>query len=408
MTTVRSDAQSAEEQAEDETVLTEEKQETPEEVAARLRRRARRKEGAFRWVDKSTLHVARAVGLVALFVALLMIGPLSLGLTSNVVLTDSMNGSIERGDIALTQHFSQSHDKLDVGDVALISKDGQAPYLHRVVEVNDDGTYTTRGDANNTNDVFKAANTDIQGVHWNKIGQPLATVLVLFSLNLGWWGELFKALFTGNFASVGSLLPFAPWGLIILVVFAILAWSLVPSILERIARRSQERQRETIARLQATVIVHDTAIGSHDESLDDIQPVVDEFKEEKAKKAAEEAAFLEQQKTAWDSFDPTKPIYDEPEESSFSLFGEPDDAPLPSFGEPDDAPLPVFSLEEDHDDVHAFVASVAARHNTVLPPSSGSLRAELPVVASSRVRETVPARSAHSVFDLDDSFRVGD
>ncbi|MDQ1130949.1 S24/S26 family peptidase [Microbacterium sp. SORGH_AS_0888] len=408
MTTVRSDAQSVEEQDEDETVLNEGEQENPEEVAARLRRRARRKEGVFRWVDKSTLHVARAVGLVALFVALLMTGPLSLGLTSNVVLTDSMAGSIERGDISLTKHFSQSHDKLDVGEVALISKDGQVPYLHRVVEVNDDSTYTTRGDANNTNDVFKASNTDIQGVHWNKIGQPLATVLVLFSLNFGWWGELFKALFTANFASVGSLLPFGPWGLIILVMFAILTWSLVPSILERIARRSQERQRETIARLQATVTVHDTAIGSHDESLDDIQPVVDELKEEKARKAAEEAAFLEQQKTAWDSFDPTKPIYDEPEESPFSMFGGSDDVPLPTFGEPDDAPLPVFDLEDDHEDVHAFVASVAARHNTVLPPSSGSLRTELPAVASLRVHETAPARNEHSLFDLDDSFRVGD
>lgn len=407
MTTVRSDTQSPEELV-DESADAEEVEETPEEVAMRLRRRARRKEALYNFVDFWTSRAGNAIAIIAFVIFCLFIGPPSSGLTSNVVLTDSMSGSIERGDISLTKHFSQAHDKLDVGDVALFSKDGDVPFLHRVVAVNDDGSYTTRGDANDSNDLFKPTNEDVQGVHWNHIGQPLAAVLALFSVNLGWFGKFFKYLFAGDFSVVGALLPFAPWGILMLISAAILTWGVIPFILGRIARRSQERQRLTIARLQATVTVHETAIGSHDESLDDIQPVVDEFKEEKARKEAEEAAFREQQATAWDAFDPTKPIYDEPEEQAFPLFDERDDAPLPMFGEPEDAPLPNFSLEDDHDDVHAFVASVAARHNTVLPPSSRSLRAELPVVASSRVRETVPARSAHSVFDLDDSFRVGD
>ncbi len=407
MTTVRSDTQSTDEMTEDAEVA-EEEQETPEEVAIRLRRRARRKEALYNIVDFWTSRAGNATAIVAFVIFCLFIVPPALGLTSNVVLTDSMSGSMERGDISLTKHFSQGHDKLDVGDVALFSKDGDVPYLHRVMAVNDDGTYMTRGDANDSNDLFKPTNEEVQGVHWNVVPQPLAAFLVLFSVNLGWFGEFFKYLFAGEFSVVGALLPFAPWGILMLVFAAFLTWGVIPFILGRIARRSQERQRLTIARLQATVTVHETAIGSHDESLDDIQPVVDEFKEEKARKEAEEAAFREQQATAWDAFDPTKPIYDEPEEQAFPLFDERDDAPLPMFGEPEDAPLPNFSLQDDHDDVHAFVASVAARHNTVLPPSSGSLRAELPVVASSRVRETVPARSAHSVFDLDDSFRVGD
>ena len=79
--------------------------------------------------------------------------PSVLGITPLVVLSGSMSGDadghIEVGDLVFV--VDAEYSELKVGDVVTY-RDGKSFTTHRIIGTNDDGTYITKGDANNTED----------------------------------------------------------------------------------------------------------------------------------------------------------------------------------------------------------------------------------------------------------------
>lgn len=375
-------------EAEDATEDTEEAQATednPEEALKKLTKRITRRQRLFHLADEATNSIGWGVWIVAIVVAVLFLIPIALGLTSSVVLTESMTGTINKGDIALTVPYDKNSPALQVGDVALITQDDGSQFLHRITEVNDDGTYTTKGDANNKADMFKPTNADIDGTLFNVLKQPVSGVLVLFSVNFKWFGSFGEALFSGNWPAVGGLLVLAPWGFLILALTAFVFWSVIPRILQRIINRanlSAAVEREKIKQ----------AVEGHEESLEEIEPVVEEFKEEKAKKEADEAAFKSAQAKAWDEFDPTAPIYDEPEEV--------DSNPFTAAYEVES--LPEVGVVPEADSVDNFLRQLQQRHGTA-GLTSRSSQSDLPVLdASTRTDDTSKHIAQASAFYLEE------
>jgi phage repressor protein C with HTH and peptisase S24 domain len=50
------------------------------------------------------------------------------------------------------------------GDIVLVETRSHGRYIHRVVEVVEDGTYRLRGDANDTADLTPVGRTEVDGV----------------------------------------------------------------------------------------------------------------------------------------------------------------------------------------------------------------------------------------------------
>ena len=80
--------------------------------------------------------------------------PSAFGVTSMIVLSGSMSGDapdhIEVGDLIITK--SVDPETLKVGDVITYMEQGTTAVTHRIIGVNDDGSFKTKGDANNAED----------------------------------------------------------------------------------------------------------------------------------------------------------------------------------------------------------------------------------------------------------------
>ena len=81
-----------------------------------------------------------------------------LGIQSFVVLSGSMQPTITVGGIVYTQ-MQASYQK---GDIVAF-KSGDVNVTHRIVDVENDGSFVTRGDANNASDSKTVAVNDILG-----------------------------------------------------------------------------------------------------------------------------------------------------------------------------------------------------------------------------------------------------
>ena len=425
--------------------------ETEEQSAEekRYRRRIVWKQRLFKWVDEVSNSAGYAVWVMAAFVAILFLVPWALNLQSTVVLTESMSGTIEKGDVILTKPFSSEHDKLEVGDIALFKNAGSS-FTHRVQSVNEDGTYTMRGDANDSADLFKPSNYDIEGVVVNTIHQPQAGILSLFSLNYEWFGAFWAALSSGQWATVGSLLPVAPWGFLILLFAAVLFWVVIPRLLRRIVAKANIRAALELERIRRSVEAHEETITEHDEELAELEPVVDELKpaldemrpvvqelkqeheQQKAEKQAEFQKQVEANENYWDlvaSYDP-EADYDEAEElfgskqesasseddESESLFGALPEATA-VFGADDDEGVtrPVvdslWDLEDDEDEAVAVARATSAMpanpfesivtKSTRQNAPASSLRADKRSDAQSHAPAKRESRTRASAWDLD-------
>ena len=393
----------------------------------RYRRRIVWKQRLFKWTDEVSNSAGYAVWVVAAFVAILFLVPYALNLQSTVVLTESMSGTIEKGDVILTKSFSSEHDKLEVGDIALFKNAGSS-FTHRVESVNEDGTYTMRGDANDSADLFKPSNDDIEAVVVNTIHQPQAGILSLFSLNYEWFGAFWAALSSGQWATAGSLLPLAPWGFLILLFAAVLFWVVIPRVLQRIVTKANLRAALELERIRRSVAAHEEAITEHGESISEIEPVVEEIKEEKAKKEAEDAALAEAQAKAWDDADFTN-IYDEPEDSSdddafFDVYNKQFNTDIPSAWTPEpdeDSAFDVFEtfapktrgggLPALSDPTPRFTPNAPTNPFDRLTPrvsttrsevTRASLRAETDEFAALGIRASQQSRNEASAFDLEE------
>lgn len=100
--------------------------------------------------------------------------PSIFGVTPMVVLSGSMSGTqeghIEVGDLVFIG--STDPEALEVGDVVAYMN-GQTAVTHRVTAIEESGdgsrVFTTKGDANNTEDTSKVTEAQLIGVYWGRI-----------------------------------------------------------------------------------------------------------------------------------------------------------------------------------------------------------------------------------------------
>lgn len=102
--------------------------------------------------------------------------PKVFGVAPMVVLTGSMSGDasdhIEPGDLIFVKDCDV--DDLEVGDVITYMPDkSRTAVTHRIIEVKTDDNgvrcYTTKGDANNTQDKLPVYDSQIVGIYWFRI-----------------------------------------------------------------------------------------------------------------------------------------------------------------------------------------------------------------------------------------------
>lgn len=99
--------------------------------------------------------------LIGIMAVVLFAIPTIAGYKPFVVLSGSMEPDIKTGAIA----YNNSHAKVEdvkVGDV-IVFKAGKSFVTHRVIKINDNKTFTTKGDANQNEDLALVKYEDFQG-----------------------------------------------------------------------------------------------------------------------------------------------------------------------------------------------------------------------------------------------------
>jgi signal peptidase I len=111
----------------------------------------------------TAITVESIVVIIAFFAGVFPVYPV-------VILTDSMEGTFDRGSIVFVEKVSQGDAFLSVGEGDIIHFTGQTgvEYVHRVVEFRFDGygerVYITQGDAVETADTFHVPQENVLGV----------------------------------------------------------------------------------------------------------------------------------------------------------------------------------------------------------------------------------------------------
>ncbi len=86
--------------------------------------------------------------------------PSLFGYSTLTVETGSMSGTIEIGDMILIKDTGD----YKIGDiVTFLPEDDKVPTTHRIIFCNDDGTFVTKGDSNNTKDLEPVSKDEILG-----------------------------------------------------------------------------------------------------------------------------------------------------------------------------------------------------------------------------------------------------
>lgn len=127
---------------------------------ARPSSQSTREWAVFTVVIGSRVYRAMLLTLVAIAFA-----PLLLSWQAYVIKSASMEPSIGVGDVALARPFA-TDEKVDVGRVYMFqdpSTDTERILVHRVVELRNEGDFTTKGDANTTPDTTPITAADITG-----------------------------------------------------------------------------------------------------------------------------------------------------------------------------------------------------------------------------------------------------
>lgn len=146
--------------------------------------------------------------------------PSAFGVTSMIVLSGSMSGDapdhIEVGDLILTK--SVDPQTLKVGDVITYMEEGTTAVTHRIIGINEDGSFKTKGDANNAEDREPV-------LHENIVGK-----------------------FVFRIPKLGDIAMFAqtPFGMMVFIGIPLLAY-----ILLDIAARSKQNKRKKKAEEKA-------------------------------------------------------------------------------------------------------------------------------------------------------------
>ena len=110
-----------------------------------------------------------------------------LGYKSYIIKTNSMEPTISINDVVITKKVKK--EKIKKGDVITFLQDGEV-ITHRITQIEDNGNYTTKGDNNNIEDIFKITYENIEGKHiltipyLGKIVQALDNKIVFLIITL--------------------------------------------------------------------------------------------------------------------------------------------------------------------------------------------------------------------------------
>lgn len=102
-----------------------------------------------------------ALILISLTVVIMLIVPKVIGIRPFVVLSGSMEEEIKTGAVAYSDSNAKVED-VKVGDIIVFKLD-ETYVTHRVVKINEDNTFTTKGDANQTEDFAPVKFEDFKG-----------------------------------------------------------------------------------------------------------------------------------------------------------------------------------------------------------------------------------------------------
>lgn len=105
--------------------------------------------------------------IVLLAIAAVLIVPKLLGWGQYVVLSGSMEPKLPVGSIVIAKPYE--NQELKEGDIITYQLSGDKKVTHRVYAVNDDGTYITKGDANNAEDAGSVTKDRIEGIFFMDI-----------------------------------------------------------------------------------------------------------------------------------------------------------------------------------------------------------------------------------------------
>lgn len=132
--------------------------------------------------------------IVCIVFAAIMV-PLLFGIKPSVVLTGSMEPTVPTGAVAwCNSNFTE--DDLTDDTIAVYEPEQGTEVMHRIIAVNGDGTYTFKGDNNNTEDLGHPTGAQINSLymfHIPLIGQWLTwvvdnkvvVIIVFLILNIG-------------------------------------------------------------------------------------------------------------------------------------------------------------------------------------------------------------------------------
>ncbi|MBX8939275.1 signal peptidase I [Enterococcus gilvus] len=160
------------------------------EVDYQVNSETKRKKSTLQWIT-SGIAIVVSILLIPILIANLVIIvkgslnpeeiPTVMGYAPMAVVTDSMNtgksDAIKAGDMVVTKKTNV--DKLAVGDIIMF-KNNQSAIIHRIVGYNEaTNTFTTKGDANNTEDIDPVQKKNIIGKYMLRV--PKVGDLILFS-----------------------------------------------------------------------------------------------------------------------------------------------------------------------------------------------------------------------------------
>jgi len=142
------------------------------------------------------------VGIIIAFSIIFVSGQaLSTQIPIVAVESNSMVPTFQKGDILIIQGVSK--DELKIGDVVVFSVPGQPiPVVHRIIKINSDTTFQTKGDANNGQLPFE------KSVEYEQIyGKQVFTIPYLGWVKIG---------------LIEYVLPNILWVIIVIVVLALI------------------------------------------------------------------------------------------------------------------------------------------------------------------------------------------
>ena len=115
----------------------------------------------------------------------LLVGSGSMSQRNNTYLADNnLYNQFNTGDIIEIKRVKTADD-LKLYDVISFKNNKGINIIHRIIKINEDGSYVTRGDSNLSSDEYNPKFSDIYGVYTNNRIQKVGYMLMFFKSNFG-------------------------------------------------------------------------------------------------------------------------------------------------------------------------------------------------------------------------------